>query len=199
MDRNDLSLLGFLLLVGGSILIVVLTLSGAFDVPSDDAGWIYHYQTLIAGALAFLGAMLTVVYLARQLGREVKSDRLLIDRVTDNLIVLLRQAHHEYESAADLNSTINEDLGGMKAALKSEWEELLNSDDFNHFARLQSANDRRLLQIASTLVEGLSPPETGVVYQTNPERFRERAMLLINLTIASFQHMRRKNNLEDIE
>jgi hypothetical protein len=72
----------------------------------------------------------------------VNSDRLLIDRVTDDLITLLRQAHFEYERATDLNAALNEDPGGTKSALKGEWEEFLKSDDFSQFARLQTANDR---------------------------------------------------------
>jgi hypothetical protein len=62
-----------------SILVVWMIVSGAFATP-DNAGWFYHYQSLIAGVLALLGAGIGAWFLQAQIRQTWKVEASRRDR-----------------------------------------------------------------------------------------------------------------------
>lgn len=92
MDRNDLILLIAVGILGTSTLLVWAIVAGAFAMPPN-AGWIYHYQTLIAGLAALAAALITVRVMRQQidLARADEADRALTRYASAIMDVMQRQ------------------------------------------------------------------------------------------------------------
>lgn len=110
MDRNDRVILKALVkavtLAVASVLLVWAILAGAFAVPPD-AGWIYHYQTLIAGVTALAAALITVRVMRQQIdiGRADEADRALTHYASAIMDVMQK---HEAATPPDQNETIDD-------------------------------------------------------------------------------------------
>jgi hypothetical protein len=167
MDENTRRALPILFAVAGALLTVWALVAGAFDSPNV-GGWIFEYQTLIAGLLAVAGAGLTVFVVRHQIAAgqrqfqhqmrvTTSKERAAIDRTTGYSIAALKQLIQNIDriSIDRLGGNHLRATGRKRGVLHAprSISRHINSDEFeqvrSHLNGVQTADPRAFLDQAS--------------------------------------------------